>query len=57
MTMATRFTSSDGKIFIVEEVRQVDQELWVYYHDDITGQQYSCLLDAFSQRFFPMADE
>ena len=57
MTMATRFTSADGRIFIVEEVRQVDQELWVYYHNDKTSQQYSCLLDAFGQRFFPIADE
>jgi hypothetical protein len=56
MTMTTRFTSADGRVFIVEEVRQVDQALWVYYHNDKTGQQYSCLLDAFSQRFFPIAD-
>ena len=56
MTMTTRFTSADGRVFIVEEVCQVDQALWVYYHNDKTGQQYSCLLDAFSQRFFPMAD-
>ena len=57
MTMKTRFTSPDGKIFTVEEVRQVDQDLWVYYHNDKTGQQYSCLLDAFSQRFSPLANE
>jgi hypothetical protein len=55
--MKTRFTSPDGKIFTVEEVRQVDQDLWVYYHNDKTGQQYSCLLDAFSQRFSPLANE
>ena len=57
MTMATRFTSADGKIFVVEEVRQVEKELWVYYHNSKTGQQYSCLLDAFSQRFTPLLNE
>jgi hypothetical protein len=57
MTMKTRFSSSDGKVFVVEEVRQVGQELWVHYYNDKTGQQYSCLLDAFSQRFFPLADD
>jgi hypothetical protein len=57
MKMATRFTSADGKIFVVEEVRQVEKELWVYYHNSKTGQQYSCLLDAFSQRFSPMVNE
>jgi len=57
MAMATRFTSADGKIFVVEEVKQVDSDLWVYYHNSITGQKYSCLLDAFSQRFWPMVNE
>jgi len=57
MTMATRFTSADGKIFVVEEVKQVDRDLWVYYHNSATGQKYSCLLDAFSQRFWPMVNE
>ena len=57
MTMATRFTSPDNKVFVVEEVKQVDQDLWVYYHNADTGQKYSCLLDAFSQRFSPMVNE
>lgn len=55
--MATRFTSLDGKIFVVEEVKQVDSDLWVYYNNAKTGQQYSCLLEAFSQRFQPLVNE
>ena len=54
MTMATRFTSQDGKIFTVEEVVQVDRELWVYYNDVNTGDKHSCLLDAFTERFQPL---
>jgi hypothetical protein len=57
MTMATRFTSADGKIFTVEEVKQIDSELWVYYNNIKTGDKYSCLLEAFSQRFTPMENE
>jgi len=57
MTMATRFTSSDNKVFVVEEVRQVEKELWVYYNNATTGQKYSCLLDAFTQRFQPLLNE
>ena len=57
MTMATRFTAPDGKIFVVEEVRQVDREQWVHYHDAKTGRKYSCLLDAFTQRFQPLVNE
>ena len=52
--MATRFTSQDGKIFTVEEVKQVDKELWVYYNNAKTGDKYSCRLDAFSERFKPL---
>jgi hypothetical protein len=55
--MATRFLSADGKIFTVEEVIQVDKELWVYYNNATTGEKYSCLLEAFSQRFHPMENE
>jgi hypothetical protein len=57
MTMATRFTSADGKIFTVEEVKQINSELWVYYTNIKTGDKYSCLLEAFSQRFTPMENE
>ena len=57
MTMATRFTSLDGKIFAVEEVKQVDKELWVYYNNVKTGDKYSCLLEAFSHRFQPLENE
>ena len=54
MTMATQFTSPDGKIFTVEEVVQKDKELWVYYNNATTGEKYSCLLEAFSERFTPL---
>jgi hypothetical protein len=57
MTMATRFASPNGKIFVVEEVKQIEKDLWVYYHNVDTGQKYSCLLDAFSQRFQPIMNE
>jgi hypothetical protein len=57
MTMATRFSSVDGKIFTVEEVIQVDKELWVYYNNATTGEKHSCLLAAFSERFKPVENE
>jgi len=57
MTMKTRFTSADGTIFAVEEVKQVDKELWVYYNNVNSGDRYSCLLEAFTQRFQPLENE
>jgi len=55
--MKTRFTSADGTIFAVEEVKQVDKELWVYYNNVNSGDRYSCLLEAFSERFHPTEEE
>jgi len=55
--MAKKFQSPDGKIFTVEELVQVDKELWVYYHDVNTGNKYSCLLEAFTERFRPMENQ
>ena len=49
--MQKKFVSSDGKIFTVDDVPQVDGKLWVHYTSIETGQKYSCLLEAFSERF------
>ena len=51
MTFQKRFTSTEGVIFTVQEVVQVNKELWVYYTKAETGEKYSCLLEAFTKRF------
>ena len=53
MTYTTRakFTSADGKIFLVDEVIQGPAGLTVYYHNEANNERYSCLLEAFSERF------
>lgn len=48
----SRYTSSDGVIFQVDRV----ENDWVHYQNTKTGQTYSCLAEAFLQRFFPLAD-
>ena len=40
-----------GNIFTVNEVIQTPVGLTVYYVNESTNQEYSCLLDAFSERF------
>ena len=55
--MAKKFQSPDGKTFTVEELVQVGKELWVYYHDVKTGNKYSCLLEAFTERFRAVENE
>ena len=55
--MKKKFKSHDGQVFEVTEVIQVDEQLWVHYNKVKTGEAYSCLLEAFSERFYPMEEE
>jgi hypothetical protein len=53
--MNKKFTSPDGKIFVVEEVLQTPAGLTVFYLNDTTKEKYSCLIDAFAERFKELA--
>jgi len=46
-----QFTDGNGQIFGVREVVQTPVGLTVYYFNEATQQEYSCLIDAFSERF------
>jgi hypothetical protein len=46
-----RFADAHGQIFGVREVIQTPVGLTVYYFNEATQQEYSCLIDAFSERF------
>jgi hypothetical protein len=52
-----RFTDSQGNIFRVKEVVQTPAGLTVYYFNDKTQQEYSCLIDAFTLRFQEIQDD
>jgi hypothetical protein len=52
-----RFTDSQGKIFRVKEVVQTPIGLTVYYFNDENQQEYSCLIDAFTERFQEIQDD
>ena len=49
--MKSRFTDNQGNVFGVTEVVQTPAGLTVYYFNEATQQKYSCLLEAFSERF------
>lgn len=51
INMKQKFVSADGQVFTVNQVPLVDSKLWVHYTKDETGQEYSCLLEAFAERF------
>jgi hypothetical protein len=56
-TKQARFTDGQGHIFKVDEVIQSPVGLTVYYYNEATQQKYSCLLEAFSERFQELAQE
>ena len=47
----SRFTDGTGKFFTVNEVLETPVGLTVYYNNEATKESYSCLLEAFGQRF------
>jgi len=49
--MKSQFTDGQGKIFNVDEVIMTPAGLTVYYFNADTKEKYSCLLEAFSERF------
>ena len=51
MSYSKKFRSQDGKIFTVNEVVQTPAGLTVFYTNEVTKENYSCLIDAFSERF------
>jgi len=55
-TFNKKFVSADGKVFKVNEVVQGPAGLTVYYTRESDGAQFSCLIDAFSERFRELAE-
>ena len=53
--MRKKFVGLDGQVFVVEEVVQTPVGLTVFYVNEATQQKYSCLIDAFSERFKELA--
>ena len=54
--MKKKFVGPDGRVFVVEEVLQTPAGLTVFYINEATQQKYSCLIDAFSERFKEIAE-
>lgn len=51
MTFAKKFIDQNGTVFTVAEVLETPGGLTVYYNNTKTGESYSCLIDAFAERF------
>jgi hypothetical protein len=55
--MKARFIDNQSNTFKVTEVIQTPVGLTVYYYNEKTRQEYSCLLEAFSERFTEMTND
>ncbi len=53
--MRKKFVGPDGQVFVVEEVLKTSAGLTVFYINEATKEKYSCLIDAFSERFKELA--
>ena len=49
--MKKKFVGADGIVFTVSEVVQGPAGLTVYYTRENDGVNFSCLIDAFAERF------
>jgi len=56
----TRWSSNDGKVFIVISTTVVENKDWVYYRSekavDNMPKEFSCYKESFVSRFFPLPE-
>lgn len=45
------WSASNRTEFYVDDVRELDGEIWIFYTNTFTHQTYSCLEPAFQARF------
>ena len=53
--MSIIYTSKDNNIFYVKDRYQVDQQDWIRYTNHL-GEEFTCHLEAFNERFRPAQD-
>lgn len=51
MKVGSKWGTIDGKEFRVTDIKEVDNQIWIYYNNILTKQEYSCLKEAFINRF------
>ncbi len=49
--ITSKWTSIDSSVFKIITLEHKDNQVWVHYKNEKTGQKYSCLVAAFLQRF------
>ena len=55
----TRYSDKEGRTFKCTSLYAPNEEgdTWVEYHNESTGQEYTCRLEAFLSRFTPIQND
>lgn len=48
------WTSQNRTEFHIDDIRETEKGTWIHYTNTFTQQTYSCLEEAFRQRFYPV---
>ena len=51
MKIGSKWLSTNGTMFEIDDIRDINGETWVFYTNTFTMKMFSCLLDAFKLRF------
>lgn len=51
MKIGSKWFGSNGDLFVIDDIKVVDAETWVFYTNTLNMYSYSCLINAFLQRF------
>jgi len=51
MKIGSKWYGSNGDLFKIDDVRIINGETWVFYTNTFTMKTFSCLIEAFKNRF------
>lgn len=54
LTVGSKWSGSDRKIFYVKAVVELEGHTWVHYGEWGTDREYSCYQESFLSRFTPL---
>jgi len=53
----SKWSGADSrKIFCVIYTKEIENHMWIYYREQESGNEYSCYLESFLQRFTEMPE-
>ena len=55
--VGSRWRGSQGTIFIIIDLVDIKDHIWVHYREDNKSKEYSCFLESFYSRFTELTNE